>query len=440
MKKVLFLGLALCLGVFAACKRDNSSDATDQMSFSASFEDASAPAGVSRAARDGAFLANDQIGIFVVPYSKMSPETPGTLYGSGNYADNVPFVTTNGTTFAPVTGNTIAYPNASTKVDVYAFGLYSSEYQNLGNDPKVFAWTVGTNQSTNTAVLRNDVMTAATAGVTPSATPVNLTFKHRLAKIDVTVLVPTTFRGKNVTGSALYIDGTRLKATIDMTDPTKTVTVAANDATNPVTAIQAFNTTGTATGSCTFQAIVLPSTVAAGNLLAHLELTLADGSKVTLNCRAGTDITYTTGQQTQLTLSIENENVLNLGTVAITAWTAGGNHTAVARRPARLIFGTAGNATAIQSVVKADLAIDDTTYNNVSVLYNATDQTLTCTYLQPTTRTDGFVKAVTFKNAAGTSVGCTFNPTFSAGAPLWIPKNPGNTDPTYAHKTSTATF
>lgn len=431
MKKVLFLGWALSTAIFAGCQRDQNPSSEVSMSFSAAFDQEPT---VGKAARNNAFLSNDQIGIFVVPYASMSPETPGVLYGKGNYADNVPFVTTNGTTFAPAPGNTIAYPNAQTKVDVYAFGLFNAVYQDLGNDPKNFAWTVDATQATDAAILRNDLMSATTSGVTPSATPIALTFKHRLAKVDATIVVPTTFRGQNVAGSTLFIDGTRLKATVDMTDPNSAVTVPTTN--NATQAIEAFKVSGGATGACTFQAIILPCTVAENALSAHLVLTLADASTVTLECRSGAPITYETGNQTQITFTIENEYTLNLGTIGITAWGTGGNHAVVARRPARLIFGTDGNATTAASVVLADLSIDDTTYKNVSVVYHATDLTLTCTYLQPTTRTDGDLKAVVFKQANGTSVSATFDQPL----PCQIPKNPGNTDPNYNNKTSTAKF
>lgn len=405
------------------------------MSFSAAFEE---PSTTSKAARDNAFVVNDQIGIFVVPYSSMSPETPGVLFGSDNYADNVPFVTVDGTTFAPVAGNTIAYPNAQTKVDVYAFGLFNAVYQDLGSDPKKFAWTVEQDQTTDAKILRNDLMSAATLGITPSNTAIPLTFKHRLAKVDATVTIPATFRGQNVTGATLFIDGTRLKAIVDMTAPNQPVSVPSTN--NDTESIQAFNLTAAVTGTATFQAIVLPSTVAAGSLLAHLELALANGTTAKLECISATETKYETGKQTKITFTIESESTLNLGTIGITPWGIGGDHAVVARRPARLIFGTAGTEAKARLISTADLSIDDTTYTNVRVVFNETEKTLTCTYLQPTTRTDGYIKSVTFKQSNNSTVPATFNPTFNTATPLLIPKNPGNTDPTYNKKTATATL
>ncbi|MEG2527176.1 MAG: fimbrillin family protein [Mucinivorans sp.] len=408
MKKVVLVMLSMLAIVTTGCKKATTTEqGTIPITLHSTIANDDLLAGKSSraiASKD-AFVANDKIGIFVVPYKSMTPAVAGELFGDGNYADNVPFETTDGSTFAVQSGQgVITYPNATTKVDIYAFAMYNALYNNLGATPKAMAWNVDASQNTQASIIKNDIMTAATLGVTPASTAVTLNFKHRLAKAEITINVPVTFRGKNVTGATLYIDGTRLATTLDMSSPE----AVASAPTGVVTPIEAYKAVVSGT-SHTFEAIVVPQTISAGTLMAHLVLQVDGIGTQTLNCQAPTNIVYQTGTNSKIVLTAVDEYVLALNSINITQWIIDSSTPAIeAQCPARMIFNAAGTAAQYQKVSYATISIDDMTYT-ATVKLDGTK--LICTYLQPATRIGDKLKGITFKQADGTTaVTATISP------------------------------
>lgn len=433
MKKGLILMFSALIATGISCKKTNTQNElpTIRLTGEITQQDAAKMSASRAVASKAGFAAGDKVGICIVPYLSMAPETVGTLHATDNYAHNFPFITTDGTGFAP-DGTTITFPNATTKVDIYGFGMYDDDlYKNLGANPKAKAWTIEADQSTAAAVRKSDVMTARTQGVSPSDASVTLQFHHRLAKTEITFTAPSTFRGNAVTGVELYVDNTKLSTVLDMTDPA----VDAGAASGNIIPIKAYKADVTGQTHI-FEAIIVPQTVATGEIIARVVLTVANLGTQTLECRTSADITYAKAVNTKMAITFENEYLVSLGAVTIAPWTEQTVASVDARRPNRMIFGFTGSTANADKVKFVKLTIENgTDATDYTVAVEKKTATLECQYLPSKTHTGGEVTAVQFLEADGTT---PVTATLTPALPQIIPGDPTRND--YALQITSATF
>lgn len=427
MKKSVILALSLLAVAVAGCKKDENKQESLSFVLTGDIADVEQvqQSSSKTVASKSSFAADDQIGVFVVPYKNTT--TAGVFYGSGNYADNVPFTTTDGSKFT--SSAAISFPNETTPVDIYAFGMYHTQYNTLGDDvsssPQALPWTVDAVQNSAATIVKNDVMSAAAKNITPQSNAIPLVFRHRLAKVEISFTLPTTFRGYAVSGATLNVQGTKPSTIINMTDPTIAPSVASGVVT-PIAAYRALPITEAANVlGYTFEAIVVPQTVSAGSVIASVVLDVQTIGKQTLDCQSGLDIVYTAGNNTQLTLSFSSEETLSLGTVSITPWNPINGGSVAARRPAKMIFSTSGTSIDIDLIKYAELTIDGKKYT-ASVVRNTTTKNLECTYLQePALFGEKLSKALFLKADGTTPINpIAFNPAFGTSTPINIPGDP----------------
>lgn len=422
MKKIVIIALGLLTVAQFSCQRHGNEPADGGLVVSSSIKGTEPTR--AEASKD-AFAAGDAIGIFVVPYKNSI--TPGVLRGDGNYADNVPFVAqADKTTFKPSAADRITFPNATSHIDIYAFGLHNVRYNNLGADPKNSDWTMDVDQSEAAFVLRNDLMTAQNLNVAPTVSTVPLEFHHRFSKIDIHFTIPATYKGEAVKDvKAVYVVNTKIKATVNMTD---TAVMPLLVASQDTASIKSYKALGAAL-TYQYEAIVLPQTVAAGAVVARIVLVVGNANKeVSFDCITPGDLIYKTGSKSKLTLVFEGESEVKITGVTIMPWGKTTDNTAVAKLPARQLFKVSGDAVKMASITSVKMTIDNILY--VGSVKLVTD-TLTCTYLQEDGHHSFVLNSVEFLNSKGLQVKMFTGPWNILGRP---------TDDNYKEVTTTFTF
>lgn len=81
------------------------------------------------------------------------------------------------------TGEAIYFPDDATSVNIYAYAPYNSEWNGKLNDDNTF--TVPADQSSDAAYCEADLMVADKISTNPTSDAINLTFKHKLAKLNL---------------------------------------------------------------------------------------------------------------------------------------------------------------------------------------------------------------------------------------------------------------
>lgn len=263
----------------------------------------------SKVTTDG-FCTGDEVGVYMVNYNG---ETPGTLKVEDNQADNVRFSYNENGDW--VSDYDIFYKDNDTKVDFYGYYPYSDP-----NSVEAYPFEVAKDQSKAAehgqmaAYEASDFLWAKTSKVTPTASKVILTFRHRMSSARVRFS-----QGTGWTDAAEYaavtkevlVTNTVRKSTIDLSTG-----VVTPEGEAPLTGIIPMNDNGE------FRAIVVPQTVAAGKTL--LTLTI-DGTP--RHYSRNVDTEYLPGKITTYDLSISKKSEtgtyeVELTGVNITAWEA----------------------------------------------------------------------------------------------------------------------
>lgn len=152
------------------------------------------------------FEAADRIGLFIT-------EAAEPLQPSGNYVNNALLIF-NGTSWTP---STPVYYNNGT-YNAYAYYPYRAEVTSVDD----FIFEVPTNQtvassgSTLGGYEAADFLWTSQAGVQASASPVSLTFKHRMSRVVVRLIKGQDYEGDIPADARVYIHNTVTSATIDL--------------------------------------------------------------------------------------------------------------------------------------------------------------------------------------------------------------------------------
>ena len=256
------------------------------------------------------FCTADQVGVYIVNYNG---ETPGTLKVEDNQADNVRFSYNDAGEW--VSDYDVFYKDNDTQVDFYGYYPYADP-----SSIEAYPFEVARDQSKGeehgqmAPYEASDFLWAKTTKVTPTASKVILTFRHKMSSARVRFS-----QGTGWTDAAEYaavtkdvlVTNTIRKSTIDLA--TGEVTPE-GDA--PLTGIIPMNDNGE------FRAIVVPQTVPAGKAL--LTITI-DGTP--RHFIADEDTEYVPGKITNFDLAIKKtpatgEYEIELLGVNITAWEA----------------------------------------------------------------------------------------------------------------------
>lgn len=154
---------------------------------------------------DGAFESGDRAGLFaVIPPDKL---------GDARYIDNLCLSYGSGNTLHP--DKEVFYPEDNGTLDFYAYYPYKTAGLEKGGssmDVSVFA-----DQSGDADYEGSDFLLASTTGVESSAEPVPLTFEHRLAKINFSLLPQEGAEAEGIVASnpVLILTGLKAEASLD---------------------------------------------------------------------------------------------------------------------------------------------------------------------------------------------------------------------------------
>lgn len=396
------------------------------------------------------FASGDKLGLWVAPYSNSegATPTPTALRAIGNYVDNALY-THDGTNF--ITSAGVYYPNAVALVDLYAVSPYDAKMSaSTGNnmtDPKVFAFSIKTDQSTAAGidVIASDIMTAKTEKA-KQGSAATLAFTHRMSKAVVAfeIAAGATYKGQAITAvEKVELCGVQLASTLDVTSSATAPTITGDLVSNPKHNILAYKAIGPAAGTIAgqynYEAIVMPGTkIVAGASIARVILTV-DNKPVVFDCKTTTEYTYVASQQTSISITIEDQTAITLpsSSVTITGWGTPVTPGVSTVKPAKMIFTTAGNQTTAATVKYVDLTIDGATYRaDVVVSTNKFE----CTYRMPGNRFPDKLTEVKFYAADGTTVvSATLSPAIITTTPATIKGNPFDTN-NYIEVIATATF
>ena len=256
------------------------------------------------------FCTADQVGVYIVNYNG---ENPGTLKVEDNQADNVRFSYNDAGEW--VSDYDIFYKDNDTKVDFYGYYPYAGP-----TSVEAYPFEVAKDQSKveehgqMAAYEASDFLWAKTAKVTPTASKVILTFRHKMSSARIRFS-----QGTGWTDAAEYaavtkevlVTNTIRKSTINLSTG-----VVTPEGEVPLTGIIPMNDSGE------FRAIVVPQTVPAGKTL--LTITV-DGQPRHFTTEEDTE--YVPGKITTFDLSISKKPVtgayeIELTGVNITAWEA----------------------------------------------------------------------------------------------------------------------
>lgn len=81
------------------------------------------------------------------------------------------------------TGSTMYFPESATSVNIYAYAPYNSDWNDKLNVDNIF--TVPTDQSKDADYCEADLMIADKISTAPTSQTINLTFKHKLSKLNL---------------------------------------------------------------------------------------------------------------------------------------------------------------------------------------------------------------------------------------------------------------
>ncbi len=215
-----------------------------------------------------AFDEADRIGVFVTEYDG---DFATELAVSGNYVDNGLFTYTGN---ALVGEKSIYYPVIN-NVDIYGYHPYRETVESVVALP----FTVNADQQEAAAFKASDFVWAKRANVAANNSVVNLSFSHRMSKVEIEVEAGEGI--PDLTGMAVTVRGVVCSGTVDL----RTGQPALSD-TALVRAVLA-QPVVLGTTSQRFQAIVFPQTVSEGTYLIEIAL---NGKKYTYQVPQGGQI------------------------------------------------------------------------------------------------------------------------------------------------------
>lgn len=195
---------------------------------------------------DLAFEVGDQIGLFVV--NRNADGTAQALKTTGNHVDNMRF--TYNATWTP--DAPIYWVDDKTNADFYVYYPYTATVADVTAMP----FSVNADQSAEAAYKAGDVIMGSRTNVAPTEAAVMINARHAMSQLLIT-LVPGNGFTEEILAAAeisVRVNGVKTNATINLA----AATVTAVGDISSVTPLKAGDT---------YKALIVPQTVAEGNLL-----------------------------------------------------------------------------------------------------------------------------------------------------------------------------
>jgi len=228
--KIHILSIAIMALVIASCSQD-ANEPIDSKHTPMTF-DVCHPS--QTRATETAFEANDKIGIYVA-------EETAPLEIGGNLVNNEA-LTFSGSAW---TASKTLYWDAGT-YNAYAYYPYMSSVSSIEDLP----FNVAIDQR-NGGYQASDFLYAKTVGVSASASPISLTFKHIMSRLKIRLVKGEDFEGDMPTEAEVYIHNTYPASTIDLSAGVATVNGKSTRTT----------ITAKPDGNYTYSAIIVPQRV-----------------------------------------------------------------------------------------------------------------------------------------------------------------------------------
>lgn len=218
--------------------------------------------------------------------------------------------------------NTMTWPDDAT-LDFYAYAPYNNSY--AYNSANTFS--VAADQSTEANYLASDLVLAqATNKTYSSETPVALSFKHLMSKINITIN-KASGASVDLSKAKVTITNTKLKTSFkpSATDGSEDKILTEVSTDNEAADIIAVSALGDATTAC---AIIVPQTISAGAALVKIETgsEATSGANRTLIAKLSNETTFASGQAYNFTVTVSDtttptvEVELKLGSSTLVKW------------------------------------------------------------------------------------------------------------------------
>lgn len=311
----LFLGLATLFAAaftFTACTSDDAESQTTQESGNI-INFTYGPA-MTRTATDpqsgNSVSAGLNVGIFGVS-SEASPTMTNNT--------NTKYLTASGNvlSYAGTEGNEMTWPtDANATASIYAY----APYQESWTVDAANTFTVGSDQSDDNKYLASDLLYASATNKANGST-VDLTFGHKLAKVNVTI---TKAEGSTATlnGAKIYITGTKREAKFTPSSGTVEVNTSAEASDILALTIGSELNAGDASSKATACAVVVPQDLAAET--AFIKIVTSDSK--TLIGKLSTAATLASNGTYSMNISVgnitETETTVKVsfGSTSLLAW------------------------------------------------------------------------------------------------------------------------
>lgn len=243
--------------------------------------------GVATRADANGFVAEDEVGIFIVDYNQDG--TPGELKMNGVRAANALFEYDGTVWKAPYQ---IYWADGSTPADIYGYYPYDAAIET----PAAYQFSVSALQDSDgdsttggSGYEASDLLWTKAEKVYPTAQTVSLQYRHLMAGITISLEMGNGFTSDewNSLSKKVLIGDTVLSGVVNMEDGSVKVSDGKADKITPLT----YNGT--------WRAVVMPQTIPAGEILVIIDV---DGQ--TYNLVKDVDMVYYGGKMHNFTISV----------------------------------------------------------------------------------------------------------------------------------------
>lgn len=288
MKKINILFSAIVAFAFlTSCAEETFSFVSEDVEMPVRISSTYPVAGVQTRADDNGFVADDEVGIFIVDYDKDG--TPGELKMKGIRAANALFEYNGSTWDAPYQ---IYWADKATPADFYGYYPYDSAMET----PTAYSFSVNSlqdsgdaNSTAGAGYEESDLLWAKAEKVSPTTETINLQYRHLMAGITVSLEMGEGFTADewNALNKTVLIGKTRLSGTVNFQDGSLAV---GEDNEGLITPLS-YN------GQ--WRAVVMPQTISAGK-----ELLIVDVGGQSYSLVKDVEMIYYSGRMHNFTLAV----------------------------------------------------------------------------------------------------------------------------------------
>lgn len=287
MKKANILATAALATLLAACSNDSDVFNTPDYADTPIGLNVNVGPMATRAGYDNDNLTGSSFGLYLTTEGTNSDER----YNCTNRAVKYD----NGWT---IQGEQLLWKSNDATVTYYAYLPYTGTVSDATN----YAFTVKTDQSTEDNVKASDLLWTGQQTATPG-TALDITFKHALSKLNVTLTKGTELEN-GLTFTSVTLSNCATATTVNLTDGT------VGTATNSGQTITLY----AATENKQYECILVPQTFAQS---LKVEITGNNGKVYTFT--SNKDLTFASGEQYTLNLTV-GRNKVTTGTISAESW------------------------------------------------------------------------------------------------------------------------